>query len=514
MFHNRLLRLGFVAMTAVLLLIGARPASVARAAQLAQTDATEVVPGFYESDVLTAEDSSETQISLFLASDGTLMAMTDHLDGEPAVMEMGEWEDNGATVTVSITGDESGDYEEPVVIEFAVDGDTLTADDEDLFGDTPLVLTLVSTEDEFAGETTEDSAEMDKSAPVEIPGVYATMPMDTGDGPGVVVFNLAEDGSAEAIVSVFDGESLPLMRLGEWVDNGDDTVTVTMTQELTRSESSDIGVAVDLEEVEPITFAVSGDGTLVAEEFTAYSLSTLGVEADDDGESSDGSTEDADIEVFVSDVMPAADSAGRVVALSLAADGAAALATRNLDDESVVVEIGEWVDNEDGTITVSLSGTEDEEVVYDEPVIITFELTDDGLTATEYDEELYGEDGLVLTLQAEDDSSDAEGSESDTLVLETAEDAPILARMEAYEDGSVSMVIDFQEGDAPEGAIGTWENNEDGTITVALTGDGSVEFDTPVVLVFEIGGDDSVTAIEWDESIFGEEPLTLIPVEE
>lgn len=512
MFHNRLLRL-FVAMTAVLLLIGGRTASVARAAQLAQTDATPVMPGLYESEVMTAADSSEIQISLLLASDGSIMAMTDHMDGEPAFMEMGEWANNGDdTVTVSITGDESGDYDEPVVIDFAVDGDTLTADNEELFGDTPLVLTLFASEEELAGETMEDSTEMDESEPIEIPGVYATMPMDTGNGPGVVIFNLAEDGSAQAFVSAFDGESLPLTRLGEWVDNGDNTVTVTMTQELAPGESADVGVAVDLDEVEPLTFEVGDDGSLVSEQFTAYSLTTLGVEAEDDSETSDVSAEDADVEVYVSDVMPSADSEGRVVALSLVADGAAAMATSYMNDEPTVVELGEWMDNEDGTITVSLLGTEDQ--VYDEPVVITFELTDDGLTATEYDEELYGEDGLVLTLQSADDDSDAESSESAMLVLETAADAPILAHMEAYEDGSLSMVIDFQDGDGAEEAIGTWENNDDGTVTVALTGDGSAEFDEPVVLVFEIGDDDSLTAVEWDTEIFGEDALVLMAVEE
>ena len=513
MFHNRLLRLGFVAMTAVLLLIGGRTASVARAAQLAQTDSPIVMPGLYESEVMTAADSSEIQISLLLASDGSIMAMTDHMDGEPASMEMGEWQDNGDdTLTVSIIGDESGDYDEPVVIDFAVDGDTLTADNEEMFGDTPLVLELVASEEELAGETMEDSTEMDASEPIEIPGVYATMPMDTGNGPGVVIFNLAEDGSAEAIVNAFDGESLPLIRLGEWVDNGDNTVTVTMTQELAPGESEDTGVAVDLEEVEPITFEVIGDGSLVAEEFTAYSLSTLGVEAEDDSEALDASADDADVEVFVSDVMPAADSEGRVVALSLVADGAAAMATSYMNDEPTVVELGEWVDNEDGTITVSLLGTEDQ--AYDEPVVITFELTDDLLTAIEYDEDLYGEDGLVLTRQSADDDSDAEGSEAAMLVLETAADAPILAHMEAYEDGTLSMVIDFQDGDAPEEAIGTWENNDDGTITVTLTGDSNVEFDEPVVLVFEIGDDDSLTAVVWDTDIFGEEALTMMAVEE
>jgi hypothetical protein len=55
------------------------------------------------------------------------------------------------------------------------------------------------------------------------------------------------------------------------------------------------------------------------------------------------------------------------------------------------------VANDDGTATITLTGQADR--AYDEPELIRFALEDDGLVAVEYDESLYGEEGLHLQKQ-------------------------------------------------------------------------------------------------------------------
>src|SRR5690606_32263790 len=99
--------------------------------------------------------------------------------------------------------------------------------------------------------------------------------------------------------------------------------------------------------------------------------------------------------VFQSETLPAASSPGREITLSLLEDGSAIMSTDYLNEEQAVTEFGEWVQNDDGTFTLTL--TEGPGGVYEEPVVITFALEDDGsISAVEYDEDLYGTEGLEL----------------------------------------------------------------------------------------------------------------------
>ena len=54
-------------------------------------------------------------------------------------------------------------------------------------------------------------------------------------------------------------------------------------------------------------------------------------------------------------------------------------------------------ENADGTLTVSLTGTPDGE--YDQPDVPTFEKDGDQIVAVEYDESMWGSEGLTLTEQ-------------------------------------------------------------------------------------------------------------------
>ncbi len=97
-------------------------------------------------------------------------------------------------------------------------------------------------------------------------------------------------------------------------------------------------------------------------------------------------------------LLPAASSPGRDITMTFNADGTLERSTDYLNGETPIVEIGTWVDNGDGTATVTLTGRPDG-LVYDSPDIITFELANGELIAVEYDVNLYGSEGLRLTKQ-------------------------------------------------------------------------------------------------------------------
>ena len=94
-------------------------------------------------------------------------------------------------------------------------------------------------------------------------------------------------------------------------------------------------------------------------------------------------------------VMPAASGGGtRVLSLRLYEDGTLTWDTQFHNDEPPIEEIGTWEENRDGRSTVTVTGRED--MTYDEPDVIVFELSDAGYVAVEYDESLYGSEGLTL----------------------------------------------------------------------------------------------------------------------
>ncbi len=100
-------------------------------------------------------------------------------------------------------------------------------------------------------------------------------------------------------------------------------------------------------------------------------------------------------QTFVS-VMPAASGGGtRVMGLRLFEDGTLAWDTQFHNGEPPIEEIGTWTENSDGTITATVTGRPD--MTYDEPDVVVFQSEDGTLVAVEYDESMYGSEGLELT---------------------------------------------------------------------------------------------------------------------
>jgi hypothetical protein len=76
-------------------------------------------------------------------------------------------------------------------------------------------------------------------------------------------------------------------------------------------------------------------------------------------------------------------------------------------------------------------------------------------------------------------------------------------------DGSVELSTDYLNGEAPIVEIGTWQDNNDGTATVTLTGrPGGQVYDAPDVITFRLVKGELI-AVVYDISLYGSEGLQL-----
>jgi hypothetical protein len=104
--------------------------------------APEHIEGLYGTK-LTAADSPGRMVRLKLSPGHHSEMITDSLDGKPALIENGQWECRYvSTVTVKLTGRIGQIYEKPEIINFTIDGDSLSAIqyDKDKWGDEGLRL--------------------------------------------------------------------------------------------------------------------------------------------------------------------------------------------------------------------------------------------------------------------------------------------------------------------------------------------------------------------------------------
>lgn len=92
--------------------------------------------------------------------------------------------------------------------------------------------------------------------------------------------------------------------------------------------------------------------------------------------------------------VPAADSQDRIVRLRLTRDRRAELLQDFLNDLPPVIETGTWDYLYGKKVRLTLSGRQDR--AYEEPVVMTFAVDADGLTAVTFDPDIWGETGLHL----------------------------------------------------------------------------------------------------------------------
>lgn len=452
----------------------------------------------FESDVLPAASSPGRMITLTLDEDGSAEMSTDYMNDEPPVVEVGTWEVNAddSTVTVTLTGREDLEYDEPVEIVFSISETGMLEAveyDETIYGEEGLTLFV-------AGE--ESEADLAEEI-IDPSGVYVSDIMPAASSPGRVILMIVYvDGSLQADTYFLNNEP-PIMELGAWLDNGDGTLTVTITGT----------TELDYDTPEELTFSYDGE-TLNSGALLLNRLPEAEV-----------TVERMPLAYFASDTLPAASSPGRQIELIFYDDNSAEMTTDYMNDEAPIVEVAQWAENVDGSVTLTITGQIDREYV--EPNVIVFESQDDQLVAVEWDESIYGSEGLTLTSQPVEEigASDAESdsaSEGDTsaeidvpdgaLAIFTAEGLPaasspgIDVTLVLFDDNTAAMTSDYQNDEAPIIEIGEWVDNEDGTVTLTLTGTILRQYEKPVEIVFEVT-DSGLVATEYDVSLYGEAGL-------
>jgi len=184
--------------------------------------------------------------------------------------------------------------------------------------------------------------------------------------------------------------------------------------------------------------------------------------------------------------LPAATCCGRDITLYLNADATANLHSDYLNGEPVVVETGSWTYGAGGSVVLTLTGQAD--APYETPVVITYDLGEEFLTPTEYDEKLYGSFGpgrltrfKVLGWEQKAppyDEAAAEKAVADSgfvgfykgfLPAATCCGQDITLSLDW--EGKATLRTDYLNGEAPFVEVGTWLAHDDGKgLTLTITG--------------------------------------------
>jgi uncharacterized lipoprotein NlpE involved in copper resistance len=324
---------------------------------------------------IPAASSPGRVITAGLLPDNTLEMYTDFLNGEAPIRETGVWSlDAAGQFTFELTANDAGEYATPQTIGWAwAEGARLVAVayDQALYGEAGLTLTVQSSFVEYP-----------------IPGTYVTPVLPGASSPGYIsLVTLFENGNGLILTTYLNGEPA-VEEFATWAATPGETVTVTATGNLEREYDEPV-VAV----FNRVGDALEADGILLGKltQLTPADMEAL----TGAGAAPPAAAPEASLS-WASDELPSASTPGRVITLNLGESGGVMMSTDYLNDEPIIAETGSWTDNGDDTLTVTLSGRDDG-TRYDAPVVITFALQDDGgLVAVEYDETLFGSEGLAL----------------------------------------------------------------------------------------------------------------------
>lgn len=311
------------------------------------------------SNVYPAADAAGLITMLALYDNGNMEQFSIYL-GKGVVAEVGIWEEDADnTISVTATGTQDEEYAEATTTTYQTTGDALV--------DGAFVLTL------WPEVTPAEMANM-----VDPAGVYVSNVYPAADAAGyVVLLALYDNGNAEQTTTYLTKGAIS--EVGVWAEELDGSVTVTMTAQLDGDEYA-----------EPTVTLYTREGEILIDgPFALFKLEQITPEM------MDAMLAPAVVAVYQSDTLPAASSPGRVITLTLFDDGTLTFDTDYLNNEPVVTEVGMWEEAAAGALTISITGQGDEE--YAEPDVITFEQDGDLLVAVDYDETLWGSEGLTLT---------------------------------------------------------------------------------------------------------------------
>ena len=227
-----------------------------------------------------------------------------------------------------------------------------------------------------------------------IEGYYQSDVLPAADSPGLqVALILYDDGSAE-VYSDYLNDEPPIIEVGEWAQNDDGTLTLTVTGTTEVTYQQPIS----------LTFQVSDDGALVVPGEAGGPFGEAGLVLNPTDLPTDAVamneampaeiTIPPDARAYQSDIMPALDTPGFQITLLLYDDGTLEMISDNLNQTDIITEIGDWIQSDDGTITVTLTGQPDS--TYAEPIELVFDMNEDGSLSLVDEDGLFGDEGLTL----------------------------------------------------------------------------------------------------------------------
>ena len=340
----------------------------------------------FATNVYPAADASGMVVLLALFPNKNMEQLSVYL-GKGAVLEVGAWTEDGGVIETTLTGQLDQEYETPVTSTYTRDGEELT-------------------DGIFTFHQLQVLTPADIEALTNPTGTYVSKLYPAADAPGMLtVLSLFDNNNVEQ-VTIYIGRDA-IMEQGTWAVGENGAVIVSITgssgetyaapNETTYTRNGDVlsdGVfeLTRIVEVTPEEMDAAG-----SEESASAATEDSADTAAADSEETAGAAPvaAAPVAVFTSDTLPAADSPGRVITLSLYEEGSRAeMSTDYLNDMPPIVEIGTWESAEEGQLTVTLTG--DEKGEFATPTVIGFEDVDGTLTAVEYDLSLYGSEGLTL----------------------------------------------------------------------------------------------------------------------
>ncbi len=206
---------------------------------------------------LPAADTPGREITVELAADGHVAVTSDYLNGQASIVETGTWAGNAnGTVTALLTAQDGQEYFEPRTFLVGLEGDELLVSGESgqvvrlvrstgaeapvvTMGEAVTTTTVITDSRGQAVTTVEVTQVVTVTAPIEAAAVIteevglantylALLPAASGGSTRLLALSLFADGSAQWTTE-FSGEDTPIVESGAWVDNGDETLSVTLT---------------------------------------------------------------------------------------------------------------------------------------------------------------------------------------------------------------------------------------------------------------------------------------------
>jgi heat shock protein HslJ len=394
---RQLLTLCLVAVLFAGVAVTAAPAAAQASAPAAHAAQADDVSGTYVSNVYPAASAPGLVMLMSLYPNNNAEVVNFYFSNPP-ITETGTWEVSDGKVTVTLTENNDHKYDTPSIESFDVQGDMLVsgafefqklgvvtpeeleAASSEAAATAPVTSTeamtgteeVAATEETTATEDTTANAEVTETAPMTgteemtattaaSGGAYAVFVTDVypaADASGMVQFLVLYPNMNMEQLTVYLGKD-NVHEVGTWSDANPGEVDVTVTGPFDGQEYDT-----------PVTTTYTRDGDILSDGVFSFSPLPIVTPADMEAMTNPAGT-------YVSKLYPAADASGMMIILSLFDNNNAEQVSYYVA-KATITEQGTWKQNDDGTITVSITGSGDQ--TYAKPMDTTYTRSGDVLS--------------------------------------------------------------------------------------------------------------------------------------